>query len=125
MLGQIMEWSYHGLTGIGGDLTGPGFKRIIIRPQPVGDLTWVKASFDSFRGKISSQWTKADGVFNLSVSISPNTTATVFVPARPGDQVSLDGVTAGRDWDAKSLRQEKDRAVFGVGSGQRVFQSRL
>jgi hypothetical protein len=125
MLGQIIEWFYHDLAGIGGDPAGPGFKKIIIRPQPVGDLTWVKASFDSIRGKISSQWTKADGVFNLSVSIPPNTTATVFVPARSGDQVSLDGVAAGRDWDTRFLRREQDQAVFAVGSGRWVFQSHL
>jgi len=27
MLGQIQEWFYHDLGGIGGDLTGPGFKK--------------------------------------------------------------------------------------------------
>jgi hypothetical protein len=125
MLGQIMEWFYHDLAGIGGDPTGPGFKKIIIRPQPVGDLTWAKASFDSIRGKIISHWSKADGAVTLSVTIPPNTTATVFVPATSADQVSEGGVPAARRAGVQFLRQEKDRAVFEVRSGQWVFQSRL
>jgi len=56
MLGQIQEWFYHDLAGIGCDPAGPGFKRIIIHPQPVGDLTWVKAGYKSIRGEIVSDW---------------------------------------------------------------------
>ena len=37
MLGQIQEWFYHDLAGIGVDPTGPGFKKILIRPQPACD----------------------------------------------------------------------------------------
>jgi alpha-L-rhamnosidase len=52
MLGQIQEWFYHDLAGIGCDPAGPGFKKIIINPQPVGDVKWVKAGYDSIRGKM-------------------------------------------------------------------------
>lgn len=124
MLGQIMEWFYHDLAGIGGDPTGPGFKKIVINPQPVGDVTWVKASFDSIRGKIISQWTKADGGFTLAVTVPPNTTATVFVPARSADRVTVVGAVLGRTMGVRVLRQGKDRVVYDVPSGQWVFESR-
>ena len=39
MLGHIEEWFYRGLGGISSDPSGPGFKKIIIKPQIVGDLT--------------------------------------------------------------------------------------
>ncbi len=51
MLGQIQEWFYHDLAGIGCDPAGPGFKKIIVHPQPVGDLKWVRASYESIRGR--------------------------------------------------------------------------
>ena len=51
MLGQIQEWFYHDLAGIQNAPGSAGFKQIVIAPQPVGDLTWVKASFDSIRRK--------------------------------------------------------------------------
>ena len=52
MLGQIQEWFYHDLAGIQNDPANAGFKKIIINPQPVGDVTWVKAGYDSIHGKI-------------------------------------------------------------------------
>jgi alpha-L-rhamnosidase len=54
MLGQLVEWFYHDLAGIAPDPAGPGFRKIIIKPQPVGDIAWVKASYDSVRGRIVS-----------------------------------------------------------------------
>jgi alpha-L-rhamnosidase len=125
MLGQIIEWFYHDLAGIGGDPTGPGFKKIIINPQPVGDVTWVKASYDSIRGKIISHWTKESDGFRLSITVPPNTSATVFVPAPAAGQVMVDGKNLTRESGAKFLRQEKDRSVFEVGSGHWVFESRI
>ena len=74
---------------------GPGFKKIIINPQPVGDLTWVKASYDSIRGKIVSDWKRDGGKFTLNVTIPPNTTATVLVPAKSAEAVTESRVTAG------------------------------
>ena len=125
MLGQIMEWFYHDLAGIGSDPTGAGFRKILIRPQPVGDLTHVKASLDSVRGKIISEWSKAGGVFTLSIMIPPNTTATVFIPARSAEQVTESGRDASRSQGVKFLRQEKDQAIFEIPSGSWLFQAPL
>lgn len=54
MLGQIQEWFFHDLAGIQNAPGSAGFKQIVINPQPVGDVTWVKASYNSIRGKIVS-----------------------------------------------------------------------
>jgi len=115
MLGQIQEWFYHDLAGIqsGGD----GFKKIIIAPQPVGDVTRAKASYNSIRGKIVSDWKRGnDGKFILQVTIPANTTAEIFVPAKSAQKIKVAGM-------AKLLRFEQDRAVFAVGSGDWHFQS--
>ena len=74
MLGHITEWFYKDLVGIDCDPAGPGFKKIIIKPTPVGDLTWAKASYDSGRGKIISDWKRNGATFTLAVEIPPNTT---------------------------------------------------
>ena len=115
MLGQITEWFYHDLAGIASDPAGPGFKQIIIKPQPVGDLQWAKASYDSVHGKIVSEWKREGGKFTLKVTIPANTTATVFVP----------GKAATGSGGAKLLREEDGRTVFGVGSGEWVFEAEL
>lgn len=123
MLGQIMEWFYHDLAGIGGDPAGPGFKQIIIRPQPVGDVTWCAATYRSVRGPISTEWRRGGGTFLLRVTLPANTTATVFLPATSAETVSESGLPASQSAGVTFLRQEGDRAVFQIGSGSYVFSS--
>ena len=73
-------WFYQGLAGIRPDPRAPGFKRIVIRPAIVGDLTWVKARFDSPYGRIVSRWQRDGNKLTMDVTIPANTTATVHVP---------------------------------------------
>ena len=119
------EWFYHDVAGIGGDPAGPGFKKIIIRPQPAGDLTWARASYDSIRGKITSDWKRAGGKFTLNVTIPANTTATVFIPAASAETVTEGGKPAAQSGGVKFLRMENDRAVFEIESGAYTFGSRF
>src|SRR5690606_28552867 len=56
MLGQIMEWFYRDVAGIGFDPGAPGFKNVLIQPKPVGDLTWAKANYESIRGRVTTHW---------------------------------------------------------------------
>jgi alpha-L-rhamnosidase len=123
MLGQIMEWFYHDVAGIGLDPAGPGFKKIIIRPQPVGNLKWVKASYDSIRGRISSKWKWSNGGFTMKVVIPANTTATVFVPSMPETKVSEGKVAAEDSLGVIFLRREDNRMVYMVGCGEYEFHS--
>jgi len=125
MLGQLIEWFYHDLAGIAPDPAGPGFKKIIIMPQPVGDITWAKASYDSVRGRIVSNWKREGEKFALEVTIPANTTATVYVPAKAAEDVTESGTPSTRRPDVKLLRYANGRAVFGVSSGRYVFESRL
>ena len=67
------------------------------------------------RGKIVSEWKRAGEKFTLKVTIPANTTATVFVP----------GKSAAGSGEAERLREEDGRVVFGVGSGEWVFESEL
>jgi len=122
MLGQIMEWFYHDLAGIGDGPESPGFKNIIIHPQPVGDVTWAKASYDSIRGRIVSDWKKSDNKFTLQITIPPNTTATVFVPTKSG-KVREGKTPAERSKGVKFIRATANESVYEVGSGTYQFIS--
>lgn len=125
MLGQVTEWFYQDLAGIAPDPEGPGFKKIILQPQPVGDLAWVKASYESIRGKIVSQWKRETGRFTLDVSIPANTTATVRLPAKAAESVREGGRPIGGRPGVTLLRQEGDRAVLAIGSGDYSFESQF
>jgi alpha-L-rhamnosidase len=120
-----MEWFYHDLAGIRNGPGSPGFKQILIRPQPVGDITWTRARFNSIRGKIVSDWKREGDKFALKVSIPANTTATVFVPAKTYAGVTEGGKPASKSRGVKFLREENGCAVFEIGSGDYDFESKL
>ncbi|MGO8696335.1 MAG: family 78 glycoside hydrolase catalytic domain [Limisphaerales bacterium] len=124
MLGQIMEWFYGDLLGIAPDPDGPGFKRILIRPQPVGDLTWAKGSYDSVRGKIACDWKRKGNELTLKVVIPANVTATVSLPATSEGNVRENDRRASRQAGVRFLRMDDGRAVFEVDAGTYRFTSK-
>jgi Tfp pilus assembly major pilin PilA len=125
MLGQINEWFYHDLAGIQGDSAGPGFKKIIIKPAVVGDLTWVRAAYNSARGRIASEWKREGGRFSLNVTIPPNTTATIWIPAEDAGSVTEDGRPVAQNAGVRFLRLADHAVVFAVGSGVYAFDAVL
>lgn len=124
MFGSVSEWFYKALAGIQPAPDAVGFDKIIIKPQPVGDLRWAKASYQSVRGPVSSTWEKTGHGFKLRVTIPANATATVHVPARDVTTVTESGRPAGRAPGVSFLRMEGNAAVFAVGSGRYEFTVR-
>lgn len=125
MLGQIEEWFYHDLAGIQDAPDSPGFKQIVIAPHPVGDVTWVKADYNSIRGQITCDWKRKNGKFNLRITLPPNTVATVFVPAKSADTVTESGQPAAQSQGVTFLRMENGCAVYAVESGSYNFNSAI
>jgi hypothetical protein len=125
MLGHITEWFYKDLIGIDGDPAGPGFKKIIIRPTPVGDLEWAEATYKSVRGPISVRWDRDAGRFKLRFTIPANTLATVYLPAADDARVTESGSDAAKSTGVRFLRRESGRSVYAVESGSYSFESRL
>ncbi|HEY3761662.1 MAG TPA: family 78 glycoside hydrolase catalytic domain [Verrucomicrobiae bacterium] len=123
MLGQIQEWFFHDLAGIQNSPDSDGFKKITIMPHPVGDITSTRASYDSIRGPIVSDWKRSNGKFQLSVKIPPGATAEVFVPAKSASNVTESGQPASRSKDVRFLRMENNSAVFQINSGQYQFEA--
>jgi alpha-L-rhamnosidase len=125
-LGCVSEWLFTQAAGIDSD--GPGFERIAIRPEivkPEAGFSWVKATYNSIRGPIASAWKLDQGRFELDVTVPGNSVATVYVPAGKAADVTENGMQATQAQGVRFLRQEGERAVFEVGSGQYAFQSRM
>ena len=89
MLGHLMEWFYAGLAGIKQTRNSVAFKSIEIRPQPVGNITYAKASYHSPYGEIVSEWKLNGNSFELDVEVPANTIATVYLPANKEYQKPL------------------------------------
>mgnify|MGYP001809951270 CR=1 FL=1 len=89
MFGDVSAWFYRALAGINPDPEEPGFRHIIIRPNPVNGLDSVKAWHESMYGRIGVSWRREGKQFFLTAEIPPNTTATVWLPATSVKAVTI------------------------------------
>ncbi len=117
MLGHVEEWFYTGLAGINPDPTAPGFRKIIIKPEVVGDLKWVRGSYESASGTIRSGWRIAKDRLLLDITIPPNTTALVYIPAVDVAKITEGGKPVAKAIGVEFLRQESGAAVYHIGPG--------
>ena len=69
MFGSIRQVFYHNLAGI--NLGSPGYRHILIQPQPVGDLQTASRRARPVRGTITVSWAKGQGVYELGHINSP------------------------------------------------------
>ncbi len=125
MFGDISAWFYKALAGINLDPAAPAFRHIIIKPNVVGDLTSARATYDSIRGRIVSDWKVDPDGFHLSVTIPANATATISLPVSDPGKVTEGRASATTAAGVKSLGAKEGRAVFEVGSGTYQFATPL
>jgi hypothetical protein len=81
LMGDLDTWLYEDLAGIRPDERQPGFKQVIFHPLVLGDLTWVSATHRGPYGTITSRWERRRDDFSMEVSVPPNSTATLDLPA--------------------------------------------
>jgi len=123
--GSIGEWMYENILGIQPDDNSPGFRHFILKPLPGGTLTWAKGEFHSFSGLIEAAWKKEGTRFEYNFTIPSNTTATVFIPARNSDNVSVTRDGKLIDSDISNAGNIDGYAVFKFNSGNYKAVSEL
>ena len=121
LVGDLVIWLYEHLAGIRTDPEQPGFKRILMKPTLVGDLRFVKATHDSPYGTIASHWRREGSRLDWQITVPPNTTATVWVPAGTGAQVRESGQGLGDARGVKQLRRDSGHMVLEVLPGSYRF----
>jgi len=124
-IGDLGVWLYEDLAGVQADPDRPGFKHAIIRPYPVDDLTFVKASHKSPYGVVRSSWKKENGQFRLEVSVPPNAVATVYVPAKEGAEITESGQPPEKAKGVRLVKRLHAAAIYDVESGNYSFASSL
>ena len=125
LVGDLAIWLYEDLAGIKSDPAQPGFKNVIMKPHPVGDLTFARATHCSPYGLISSDWKRSAGTLDWQITVPPNSTATVYVPTPDAASVTEAGKPVAKVKDVSFLRQEAGTAVYAVGAGSYRFHSTL
>ncbi|MBP2655635.1 MAG: alpha-L-rhamnosidase [Firmicutes bacterium] len=118
--GCIGDWMYRYIGGL--RRGGPGYKHIIIEPEPDRTLTYAMASYNSVYGKIVSSWTLDNGRMNLHVTIPPNTSATIKLPGITITEVTESGTSIESSPDIQVLEGMSDTSAwFEIGSGEYSF----
>ena len=95
--GCVCQWLWENAAGIAADPAQPGFKHIIMRPQPDKRLGSLKAEYHSAAGLISSEWSYDGDTWNWNFTIPEGATATVVLP----------GETESKEYEAGTYRIQK------------------
>lgn len=89
--GSIGAWLYSTVAGIELDSSKPGYKHFIVQPQPSENLSYANARLQTLYGELLSSWKINNDVFNLTVTVPPNTSATVHLPINGNAKITLNG----------------------------------
>ena len=123
MFGSISAWFFRWLGGIQLADDAVGFDRVTIRPQPVGDLKWVKCSHQSIRGLIESNWSVTANGVDYEIVIPPDTTAIIELPVKSGHQLTESGKPIGEAAGIKVIPTGGSVHCLEVGSGRYLFKT--
>jgi alpha-L-rhamnosidase len=121
--GAIGHWLYSVVGGLDVDPDEPGYKHILIGPQPGGGLTYARTSMDSIYGKITSDWKLTEKGLRLRVAVPPNTRATVRIPASSVDHVTESGRPLSSAEGVENAHQDGRWVVVEIGSGDFTFET--
>jgi alpha-L-rhamnosidase len=121
----VTAWYTKSLAGIAPDPESPGFKHFILRPQPVGDLTWAKASYDSVHGKIVCDWKREGSTLTVHVVVPANTTATLWLPTSDAASITEGGKPIAAVESIKSEGTDASGPKLRLGSGKYDFTAKL
>jgi alpha-L-rhamnosidase len=101
----------------------PGYRHIIFKPRPAGDLNSASYANRTSYGDASISWETAQGTFNMEISVPVGCTATVYVPAEKAKKVKEGNKKASKSTGIISAGASEGYAVFRVGSGYYLFSS--
>jgi alpha-L-rhamnosidase len=116
-LGSIDDWFYAGLAGIQPDPSVPGFHRVVFKPDIDCGLRYVRAEYESFMGRIISQWQTDEHGVTYRIKVPVGGEGKVILPRQKDCRIMVPE-------DVKQEPEEGRWAIFTTGSGIYDFQIR-
>ncbi|KAI0141582.1 extracellular glycosyl hydrolase family 78 protein [Xylariaceae sp. FL1272] len=81
--GSVANWMFQTIGGLAP--ASPGWKTVRVAPIPGGGLAFARASYLSPYGQVATHWEiDDDGVFELTLTVPPNSKAEVHLPGGDG-----------------------------------------
>lgn len=119
-LGAVYQWMVETIGGIRKE--GSAYKRLLIAPEPGGNITSAHVTYDSIHGLIETAWQVDGSHLDLMVQIPANTTATIILPSTNQDDICENGRSLSESTDLQFIKQEPDRIFLAAGSGRYQFR---
>ena len=123
MFGGGIVWFYRVLAGMNADPDQPGYRNLIFKPQPAGDVRFASYANETPFGMAAINWKKSDKVFTLNIRVPVGSTATVYVPAKDEKKVTESGIKIRNGNNIHFVRAENGFVVYTVGSGRYLFRA--
>ncbi|MBR0240958.1 MAG: glycosyl hydrolase family 18, partial [Kiritimatiellae bacterium] len=78
--GAVLAWIYKSAAGISADPKAPGFKNVVMAPNPDKRVGFVKAEYKSAAGLIKSHWRYEGDTWVWDFTVPEGATADVTLP---------------------------------------------
>ncbi len=80
-LGSVGDWMHRVVAGLAP--AAPGYRKILFRPRPGGDLTHASAAHESPYGRVSIEWRLDGGRLDVSAEVPSGASAVLDLPGQP------------------------------------------
>ena len=125
MLGHLMEWFY---SGIGGIRQAPGtasYRKIIIYPEAVGNLTWAETTYKTILGDITCNWKIEKNNILMNIKIPVNCSAIVSIPQTNPQYIFENEILINQSKLVKIREVSSFRTLCEIPSGEYNFRAHL
>lgn len=78
-LGAVADWMHRTVAGLAP--AAPGYRHLLVRPRPGGDLQRAMAAHETPYGRAEVSWERRGGTLEVDVVVPPGATASVNLPA--------------------------------------------
>jgi len=122
MFGGGLVWLYRNLAGMQADPYRPGYKHIIYRPQPIGDLSFVTYKNKTPYGDAGISWKNKKDAFYMDVTVPIGSTATVYVPTNDKNSITEGNKAASKSDGLKFSSIKGNYVIYEAVSGTYNFK---
>ena len=86
-LGAVADWLHRTVGGLAPDTAG--YRRLAMRPQPGGGLTYARSRYKTPYGLAECSWRIAQGQIVVEAVVPPNSSAAITLPGRDGSPIAV------------------------------------
>jgi len=121
--GSVAEWMFQHAVGI--DTEDAGYRNIVIKPAINKEMGFMKGSYNSINGTISSGWNWKGNKLVMNVEIPVNTFAKVHIPTENISDIKEGNQKLSKISAIKILESNEKETVLEIGSGTYSFTVKM